>query len=338
MRALSSAKVNQILSLLDRGLTHAQIHQRTGVSTGSISKICSEHCPYLPKAPAGRRKKLSETDVRHATRLVTGTKSATAVQATREIRQATGKSVHPETVRRALKGQGLQAVEKKKAPALSEHHKKERLEFAQRHKDFTIEDWKRGIFSDEVKINCLGSDGMSWAWKRAGERRSSQLVKPTVKYGGGSLMLWGCMLWEGVGYCCKIENTLNGELYTQILDDELLKTLRYYKKSVRQVFFQQDNDSKHTCKLAQQWFKDHGFHVLVWPAHSPDLNPIEHLWAYLKRKLNEYEEPPKGILELWERVEEEWEKIPVELCQKLIASMPERIQAVIDAKGDVTDF
>ncbi|PFH46464.1 hypothetical protein AMATHDRAFT_109441, partial [Amanita thiersii Skay4041] len=64
---------------------------------------------------------------------------------------------------------------------------------------------------------------------------------------------------------------------------------------------------------------------------TPDLNPIEHLRNYIKRKLGEAEAPPKGILELWERVEEEWEKIPITVCQELIESMPRRVEAVIKA-------
>ena len=50
---------------------------------------------------------------------------------------------------------------------------------------------------------------------------------------------------------------------------------------------------------------------MAWPAQSPDLNPLEHLWFLLKRRLGEYPEPPKGILELWECIQAEWEKIEV---------------------------
>jgi hypothetical protein len=75
-----------------------------------------------------------------------------------------------------------------------------------------------------------------------------------------------------------------------------------------------------------------------WPAQSPDLNPIEHLWRHLKRKLAEHEIPRKGILELWDRVEVEWNKIPPEVCQNLIESMPRRIEAVIKAKGGYTKY
>ncbi|KAF8236311.1 hypothetical protein L208DRAFT_1052524, partial [Tricholoma matsutake] len=63
---------------------------------------------------------------------------------------------------------------------------------------------------------------------------------------------------------------------------------------------------------------------------SPDLNPIEHLWHHLKKKLGEYEEPPpNSVTELWERVQVECEKIPKEECQKLIESTPKRLAAVV---------
>ena len=78
---------------------------------------------------------------------------------------------------------------------------------------------------------------------------------------------------------------------------------------------------------------------MVWPAQSPDLNPIEHLWGCLKkRRLAEHENSPNGIHELCERVQVEWERIPVEECQKLIESMPRRVQAVLKAKGGYTGY
>ena len=75
-----------------------------------------------------------------------------------------------------------------------------------------------------------------------------------------------------------------------------------------------------------------------WPAQSPDLNPIEHLWVHLKRKLAAYPEPPKGIIELWERAQVEWDEIGREVCQNLIESMPRRVEAVIEAKGGYTKY
>jgi len=159
-----------------------------------------------------------------------------------------------------------------------------------------------------------------------------------VKFGGGSLMIWGCMLWDGVGNACKIDGRMDGELYTKILDDELQGSLTYYGKNSSSIIFQQDNDPKHKSKLATTWLKDHGFQVLSWPAQSPDLNPIEHLWTHLKRRLANYDIPPNGMLELWERVEKEWDSIGSEVCQNIIESMPRRIKAVLNAKGGCTKY
>ena len=65
----------------------------------------------------------------------------------------------------------------------------------------------------------------------------------------------------------------------------------------------------------------------------PDLNPIKHLWDHLKRRLGEYENVPRGMQELWEREEVEWDKIGADTCQKLIESMPRRVDAVISDQG-----
>jgi transposase len=338
MHKLSTSTVDQVLSLLDKGFSHPAIHSQTGVSLGSISNIRSKYCPDLPRAQGGCPSKLSPSTRHHAIRLVTNGKGSTAAQAAKVLSQALEEPIASHTVSHALRREGLKAVRKKKRPALKPQHKKARMHFAEHHLHWTVDDWKRVIFSDETKINRLGSDGIKWAWKKPGEGLSEHLVEPTVKFGGGSLMMWGCMLWEGVGYATRIEGNMDGKLYASILEDELQQTMEYYKKTPEDVIFQQDNDSKHTSKDARNWFEDHNLKVLIWPANSPDINPIEHLWNYLKQRLGEYPNPPNGILELWERVETEWEKIPVEMCQRLISSMPDRIRAVYKAKGTWTKY
>src|SRR5215472_780472 len=338
MLPLSEAQRSHILSLLTEGHSAHQISSSTGVGVATITRLRIKHLPHLAKSTGGRPAKLSPTNIRHAQRLITSGKVDNAVQVTKALQDITNLPLSAQTTHRYLKQNGMKAVVKQKRPRLLPRHKKARLDFAITHKDWTVEDWKKVVWSDETKINHLGSDGRKWVWKKAGEGLTDRQVEETVKFGGGSIMVWGCMLWEGVGYACRIDGRMDANLYVKILDDDLQASIKYYKKKPRDIIFQQDNDSKHTSHKAQDWFNDHDYQVLLWPAQSPDLNPIEHLWSHLKRRLAEYPEGPKGIIELWERVEVEWNKIGAEVCQNLIESMPRRVAAVLKAKGGHTKY
>ena len=109
------------------------------------------------------------------------------------------------------------------------------------------------------------------------------------------------------------------------MKDDLLNTLEYYDFNPPNIIFQQDNDPKYISKKVKKWLEEQEFRTMVWPAQFPDLNPIEHLWGLLKRRLAEHEHPFSGIHELWERIQVEWDKIPAEKCQNLIESMPKRV-------------
>ena len=94
-----------------------------------------------------------------------------------------------------------------------------------------MDDQKRAMFSDETKIDILGSNGRRWSWKLPGEGLSDRSVEGTLELGCGHLMMWGAMCWEGVGFTCRIEGTMDGELYTAILGDELMKAVDWYGKN-----------------------------------------------------------------------------------------------------------
>ncbi len=102
--------------------------------------------------------------------------------------------------------------------------------------------------------------------------------------------------------------------------------------------FQQDLAPVHTAKCTKSWFNDHGFTVLDWPVNSPDLNPIENLWAIVKRKMRDTR--PNNADDLKGAIKGAWSSItPVwKLCHRLIASMPRHIDAVIHAKGGPTKY
>ena len=199
--------------MLDSGHSGEAIAKRTGVSPSAISKLHSKECSLLPKAVGGHPSKLSLTNIQYAQHLITSSKAENAVQVTKALTNIINQPLSANMVCLYLKKAGMKAVVKSKCPLLSARHHKACLDFAYAYKDWTMEDWKKVIWSDETKINCLGSDGHKWAWKRAGEGLNDRLVQGTLKFGGGSLMMWGCMTWEGVGFASKIDSRMDGDLY-----------------------------------------------------------------------------------------------------------------------------
>lgn len=119
--------------------------------------------------------------------------------------------------------------------------------------------------------------------------------------------------------------------------------LEYIEEQRRQgvdLQFMQDNAPGHAAKATIAWLAARGIVPIKWPARSPDLNPIEHIWSWMKMYLQEqYGDRKFSAKELREKVEEAWHAaVTPEKLRHLIESMPRCCQAVIDARGGYTSY
>ena len=197
---------------------------------------------------------------------MTSGKCNTVVEAQAHLQSKENLHVSVNTICCTLQRNGLLARVKKRKPLLTKQHSQSHLAFAKKYKDWMVEDWRGVVWSDESKFQLFGSDGRQWYWKKPNKLLDTRHISPTVKHGGGNIMVWGCITSSGVGYLCHIDGGLNRELYQMILNDKLIATLDWYGIDKEQVTFQQDNDPKHTANLTKQWFIDHNIKVLDWPS------------------------------------------------------------------------
>lgn len=194
--------------------------------------------------------------------------------------------------------------------------------------------WRSVLFSDESKFNMFYSDGGRKVRRIKGTRLKPQNVLSTVKHGGGSVMVWGCFSAAGCGPLHQINGIMDRFQYRDIMESVMLPYAEE-EMPLRWVF-QQDNDPKHSSKLLKQWFATNNIRVLEWPSQSPDLNPIENLWAILKRRVGQKTHTSPSAL--FAALKNEWENVPAAIFQNLIDSMPRRCREVIKNKGYWTKY
>ena len=193
MKSISAEKHSSVVSLLNEGYPHCQIQARMGLRKGTISRI-SRVEGDKENHPGGRPSKLSPCNKQSIICQIRSGKLDNTVQATQFINSTTSNSVTPQTVRNVLKEAGFRSATKKKVPMLKRSHCQQYLKFAQYHGNWTVEDWKKVLWTDETKINRIGSDGKVYVWKQQEEPVTDRTTTPTIKHGGGNnLMIWGCM-------------------------------------------------------------------------------------------------------------------------------------------------
>ena len=150
-------------------------------------------------------------------------------------------------------------------------------------------------------------------------------------------MLWRCFSAAGTGNLVRVEGVMKKEQYEKILKENLKQSA--VKVGLRRRFvFQHDNDPKHTSYLVivKNYLLKAKITTLDWPAQSPDLNPIEHLWGELKSKV--HARKPSNLQQLEQFAKEEWANIPQDRCLQLVANYPKRLLAIIQQRGHTINY
>ena len=236
-------------------------------------------------------------------RRLTGRQLAAALNSTHQT------TVSVSTVKRRLQDAGLHGRIAKKKPYLRLANKKKRLRWAKEHRHWTLEEWKKVLWTDESKFVVFGSNRRTFVRRRTNEKMQEQCLIPSVKHGRCSVMVWGCFGGGKIGDLYRVEGTLRKESYHKILQRHAIPCGQHLIGT--NFILRQDNDPKHTSKMCQRYLKNKQsariLTVMEWPAQSPDLNPIELLWEQLDRMVRRKTPSSQSIL--WEMLQEAWGEI-----------------------------
>ena len=214
-----------------------------------------------------------------------------------------------------------------KKPLLSEKHVEKRLVWARENLD---RNWDNVFFSDESSF---------WAWSslsKAWSMQSNRLLQRTVKH-PVKVHVWGCFCKRGFGRLFLFTDNLNAEKMCTIYQKCLLTSAEKFFGSDRTSWvLQEDNDPKHRSKLCSAWKTQNNVTTMEWPAMSPDANPIENIWSYIKMKLKG--KPVYTVKQLTFQIKKIWRSLPNEYAENLVESMEKRCEAIISNGGDWTKY
>uniref|UniRef100_A0AAQ4RPP5 Transposase Tc1-like domain-containing protein n=1 Tax=Gasterosteus aculeatus aculeatus TaxID=481459 RepID=A0AAQ4RPP5_GASAC len=128
---------------------------------------------------------------------------------------ATGTEVSVCTIRRVLNTEGFYARTPRRTPLLTQKHKKSWLQYAENHINMPPKFWNSVLWSNETKLELFGPMDQRYVWRKKNEAYAEKNTLPTVKHGGGSVMLWCC--FAGTGNLQRVEGTMDSVKYQEIL-------------------------------------------------------------------------------------------------------------------------
>ena len=245
--------------------------------------------------------------------------------------------VSSKTVSRRLKEAGLARRPAIRKPALNAGQKERRAAFAATYKPRPLSFWKRVKFSDE-KIFSSENDAIRvLVTRRSDESHHPSCFVGSHKYGLRA-HVWALIGWDGVGPIRLVEGTLRSENYVEQIIFDLPDQLRISCWAGQpRAIFQQDLAPAHRARNTMNFLAASGVRLLDWPGNSPDLNPIEHVWNHVARRVRARGRPNTRA-QLWQWVQEEWHATPLGVVRSLILSMPRRLTEVVANRGAQTHY
>ncbi|GFV35857.1 transposable element Tcb2 transposase [Trichonephila clavipes] len=256
----------------------------------------------------------------------------TAQQVANQFLATSGKQISRKTVARRLRGEGLYARRPVVCVPLTRQNRTARLQWCREHHNWTEQDWACVLFSDESRFSLSSDCRCQLIWRECGTAYRAENIQEKYRYPTCSIMVWAGIMINGR---TRLNGVANGNMTGQrYIDEVLLPHVRLFRGAVGDKFvFMDDNATCHRTLAVQDCLVSEGIQRLVWPARSPDINPIENVWDALGRQVAGRNYPPTNKNTLIRALTEEWDKLPQKLLDNVVQSMVRRVECCITLHG-----
>lgn len=332
--------IQAIIDLHKAGISNKEICIQKGLKLRTVQELIqkfkaggSKNLP-LPRKASGRPRKVSERTRTLLRRQLEVNPSLTG----RQIKEGNPNlfaGVSLRTVHDALRRDlGYRSYRAKKKPLINDSQRKKRIQFARKYQDWTLEKWRTVLWSDESTF-CVSGTTSNRVYRRPGsDPNDPRYTQKTTKH-PQSLMVWGCFTFSGLGDLVVFpkNTTITKEVYLELLMDHLELSFEKTKAEI----FQQDGAPAHTAKIVKEWLDNCEINTIKdWPGNSPDISPIENLWAVIKAKLRDRDTSTLPKLE--KELRTCWADFKPETLQNLADSIPKRLKEMLKKKGNAIKY
>ncbi|GFW84560.1 transposable element Tcb2 transposase [Trichonephila clavipes] len=287
---------------MEMGLSQADAARRLNVSRSVVQRLWDQYQSEdsVSRRPVpGRPRATTPAKDRFLALSARRRRTTTVPQLVADHFQASGRRISATTVRNRLHNAGLYARPVVCVP-LNGRQRRNRLCWAREHVSWTQQQWASVLFTDESRFTMESDSGR-------------------ISLGGHTDL----HVFHG--------GTVTGLRYR----DEILDPyVRPYAAAIGNDFILMDDNARpHRARIVEEYLEDHGLERMEWPARSPDLNPIEHLWDYLGREVAALNPPPRSLHELKQGLLCVWSSLPIPVSDNLINSMGNRCRQCIQVRG-----
>lgn len=327
----------RVVALKERGYTVKEIIKRleqeeVNVSRTALFKLLRkyrEHGCVADRPKAGLPRKLKEEQYLYIDNAMADNDELTARQLRTLLEDRWPETkVSLTTIKRARRDLGWIATRPKYCQLIRDANKSKRLLWCKERLE-EKEQFEDVVWTDECSVQ-QDSHGRL-CFRRVKQARK---LKPRAKH-PVKVHVWAGISPRGATQIVIFTGTMTATRYCSILEAGLLPFLKdVYPEGHR---FQQDNDPKHTSRYAKEYMKEKGINWWRTPAESPDLNPIENVWASLKYYLrSQYK--PRDLESLIDGIKSFWKSMTPKVCQRYIGHLHKVIPKVIQVEGAASGY